>query len=1407
MYMEGSSWNKAVQLYNPGCEPLSLENYTLAKSQNGGSPTFLSFDDDTVLAGREYTICHSELDLGVCNVSTSFLSFTGDDALGLYLANSLIDAIGVLEEDPGQAWSVGGIADATKDHTLVRRVEIAQGNIVWATSAGNTSDDSEWELAALRSVINSSLPAVHRSLLIEGIFDAGNSDLPIIDGQWMTTMIRIDGFGEVTLERVALINGLGSTGAAVSIGEGAVLVLRDCLLSGHYATEGAVLQAEHGGAQIAILASVVTNNTAANRGVLSAALLSVEGGGTQVDLSHSRIIGIEAETVMCITGYNSIRVNGSVMQNHSSWGEYGSMMAFGEGDASHVNLTVVESLLEGGWSRESGGAISLDRIEAGMVTIVGSVLSNNYAEVKGGALAVDDADDLCISIDGCVFVGNEAGESGGALFVKNSVNSVISITNSAFDLNAAGSQGGALVVDGTLKGLSGAIELANTSFTRCSATEGGAILVDYAKGLRIADGCTMSGNEALVGGALSVNGLGYLLIQQSSLSWNQARDLGEPEGTFKKGGAIYSKGDVTILDCVFEGECHFLQLNFSIGNTADGPLSQKVYGGAVSIDDGRLNVTRSTFRGSTASYRQDDKYDGVYGSALYCNGAEVLLVNCTVTGGRVNTTYTKVSELLGGAMYAKSSNLTVIGCSFTDNQLGALVAYESMVTAHDSVFASNWMPSITDLDGGAVWSITGSLEITQCRFHANWAERGNGGAVACGTGCSAVLQGNVFALNSAAVEGGAVALYAGLGGHRHELSGCNFTANWAEGGHGGAVAAGGPQQVYIAHSLLDSNVAGGMGGGVHIHNCTHIALNATTVSENRAGGNGGGLSVGHMASGGFTLSGSNISGNVADGDGGGLYVAYVADGIELDEASHVTGNAVEAGSGGGVHLEHTQLTAYGCSVIGWNAALQGGGVYAWYSSVALLGGCEIASNRVLKTGGGALLDEGSEMLVSERSLLTWNEAGEGGGAVSLMPHTSLHVDHGGRISSNQATGGSGGGIHTTTECEVTLDREAEVAGNRCLKDGGGLFIMDNSTVHIRGGSSVSANEGEYGGGLFVSRSRAVLSDGGTVTRNLARVFGGGIYATEQSEVVLTNHSTQLSFNEASYEGGGVFCGAHTHLAVLEGVLLQGDETRGRGGAVFLFNSTAVISGANMTGCSALHGGGAVAALEGSLIGLQDSYLGHNTAMAGDGGGLLLEASMGTLAAVLVERNAAALEGGGVCLRRRARAVISDSRFLLNEADTSGGAVRVANGSTLALNTSCTENNTVREGDGAGAALAAATSAVLEACRLRGGQATRGGGVFLEAGASDGAVLTRLTFEDNRGIGENVFWVCSAGAEPGDVEDDEAIAALVSCENCTWPADSALVTSTAQSFGIRQSGSPVLVGTVQGSSDNLLLPTL
>ena len=99
--------------------------------------------------GDTYVICNPEYalpDLTICDLvdPTWVTGFNGDDGLALFNGTTIVDQIGVEAVDPGTAWDVAGVVNATEEHTLVRKPEIVNGSTDWATAAGTNAADSEW---------------------------------------------------------------------------------------------------------------------------------------------------------------------------------------------------------------------------------------------------------------------------------------------------------------------------------------------------------------------------------------------------------------------------------------------------------------------------------------------------------------------------------------------------------------------------------------------------------------------------------------------------------------------------------------------------------------------------------------------------------------------------------------------------------------------------------------------------------------------------------------------------------------------------------------------------------------------------------------------------------------------------------------------------------------------------------------------------------------------------------------------------------------------------------------------------------------------------------------------------------------------------------------------------------------
>ncbi|MGM0550919.1 MAG: lamin tail domain-containing protein [Bacteroidota bacterium] len=146
-YIEGSSYNKALEIGNLSDTPMDLSDYEIRMAPNGGDWKYTLQPQHKLNAGDVFVIAHNRAEealLAVADTLHSVANFNGDDAIGLFYKGTLMDVLGIYGEDPGNGWEVAGISNATKDHTLIRKAEVIKGTTYWSESAGTDSVDAQW---------------------------------------------------------------------------------------------------------------------------------------------------------------------------------------------------------------------------------------------------------------------------------------------------------------------------------------------------------------------------------------------------------------------------------------------------------------------------------------------------------------------------------------------------------------------------------------------------------------------------------------------------------------------------------------------------------------------------------------------------------------------------------------------------------------------------------------------------------------------------------------------------------------------------------------------------------------------------------------------------------------------------------------------------------------------------------------------------------------------------------------------------------------------------------------------------------------------------------------------------------------------------------------------------------------
>ncbi|MEL7427740.1 MAG: cohesin domain-containing protein, partial [Bacteroidota bacterium] len=185
-YVEGSSNNKYIEIYNGTGADVDLSNYELRLFTNGstsaGNTNVLSgilADGDVVV----YSNSGASIYLGT-TINATAVGFNGDDAIGLFntATNTYADIFGHIGEDPGSEWDVNG--NMTQNQTLVRNPGVSAG--VSSSSVGFPELGTEWTQFAQDDVSNLGSHTVNSS---GGGAIADPTDVAIVDGDVITVTV------------------------------------------------------------------------------------------------------------------------------------------------------------------------------------------------------------------------------------------------------------------------------------------------------------------------------------------------------------------------------------------------------------------------------------------------------------------------------------------------------------------------------------------------------------------------------------------------------------------------------------------------------------------------------------------------------------------------------------------------------------------------------------------------------------------------------------------------------------------------------------------------------------------------------------------------------------------------------------------------------------------------------------------------------------------------------------------------------------------------------------------------------------------------------------------------------------------------------------------------------------------
>ncbi|GGR89820.1 ExeM/NucH family extracellular endonuclease [Deinococcus sedimenti] len=132
-YVEGTSSNKAIEIYNGKNVPVAAGTLTVNLYSNGAttpSPSNVFTLAATIAPGATYVIVNPSAVAALkayANAQSTVTNFNGNDALELVLNGQRVDVLGQIGFDPVTAWGAG-MTSSTMDKTLRRKASITSGD-------------------------------------------------------------------------------------------------------------------------------------------------------------------------------------------------------------------------------------------------------------------------------------------------------------------------------------------------------------------------------------------------------------------------------------------------------------------------------------------------------------------------------------------------------------------------------------------------------------------------------------------------------------------------------------------------------------------------------------------------------------------------------------------------------------------------------------------------------------------------------------------------------------------------------------------------------------------------------------------------------------------------------------------------------------------------------------------------------------------------------------------------------------------------------------------------------------------------------------------------------------------------------------------------------------------------------
>ncbi len=317
-YVEGSSNNKYIELYNGTSASINLSDYQLLLFSNGSTSASQTVTLSGTLASKA-TIVYKNSSAAVYTgdaTTNAAVGYNGDDAVALKKIStaSYIDIFGRIGEDPGTAWISGSVT--TLDKTLVRKETVYSG-VTANPASGFPTLESEWNMYDIDVVSNlgshtmtcgTSIPTVELSVSTNTAEEADATVVTVtatassaVSGN-QTVNLAVSGTG-ITASDYTLSNTTITIADGATTGSVTFTIVDDSEVEG---AETAILSISNPSAGLVLGNVSIQNITIADNDVSANPVVNLSVSTNSATEANATVVTVTATASSAVTGNQTV---------------------------------------------------------------------------------------------------------------------------------------------------------------------------------------------------------------------------------------------------------------------------------------------------------------------------------------------------------------------------------------------------------------------------------------------------------------------------------------------------------------------------------------------------------------------------------------------------------------------------------------------------------------------------------------------------------------------------------------------------------------------------------------------------------------------------------------------------------------------------------------------------------------------------------------------------------------------------------------------------------------------------------------------------------------------------------------------------------------------------------------------